>query len=70
MEKFIIEQKIQAIEGYFYCSFSPQDEFYKDKAQTFISVYNIADLNPEIIRENLFIILNEKYDNFKNEFYL
>lgn len=69
MNKFIIDQTIKKIDDYFYCEFQSADDFYKDKAKTCLSVYDL-NIDTETIRQNLFIILDEKYENFKNEFYL
>jgi hypothetical protein len=69
MQKFTIEQSIKKIDDFFYCEFTPAPEQYKDKAKTCLSVFDL-NIDTEAIRENLFIILDEMYINFKNEFYL
>lgn len=69
MQKFTIEQSIRKIDDFFYCEFTPAPEQYKDKAKTCLSVFDL-NIDTEAIRQNLFIILDEMYINFKNEFYL
>lgn len=69
MQKFEIEQSIKKIDDFFYCEFTPAPEEYKDKAKTCLSVYDL-NIDTEAIRQNLFIILDEMYINFKNDFYL
>jgi hypothetical protein len=69
MQKFEIEQSIKKIDDYFYCVFSPAANEYKDKAQSCLSVKDL-NIDTEAIRQNLFIILDEMYINFKNDFYL
>ena len=69
MEKFEIEQSIKKIDDFFYCEFKPIPDQYKDKAKNCLSVYDL-NIDTEAIRQNLFIILDEMYINFKNEFYL
>jgi hypothetical protein len=69
MQKFEIEQSIKKIDDFFYCEFTPAPEKYKDKAKTCLSVYDL-NIDTEAIRQNLFILLDEMYINFKNEYYL
>lgn len=69
MQKFEIEQSIKKIDNFFYCEFTPAIEEYKNKAKTCLSVYDL-NIDTEAIRQNLFIILDEMYIDFKNNFYL
>jgi hypothetical protein len=70
MTKFLIEQSIQKIDDYFYLEFTPAPDEYKTTVKHNLSVYNL-NIDTEVIRENLFIILTEIFKTeFTNNYYL
>lgn len=68
MNLFTIQKTISLVDNYFYLEFFPEGK-YSDKAKTCLLVYD-PNVDEQPIRENLFIILNEQYPEFKNEYYL